>query len=190
MATFATTTNDKDLLAQIAKHDRNAIRVLYGRHQVKVFRFLVRFVKNEAVAEELVNETFIEIWRSAVKFEGRSAPTTWMFSIARFKALNVLRKKSDEELDEATSAKIEDYSDNPEVTTMKGNKAEILQQCLGKLSDEHREVIDLVYYHEKSIDEISQIVGIPSGTVKTRVFHARKQLSVILQRAGVDRGWP
>ncbi len=187
---ISATTDDKFLLAQIAKGDRNAIRVLFARHHVKIFRFVARMVKNEAVAEELVNETFIEIWRCAEKFEGRSAPTTWIFSIARFKALNVLRKRSDEELDEITSAKIEDYSDNPEVTTMKGNKAKLLQQCIGKLSDEHREVIDLVYYHEKSIDEISQIVGVASGTVKTRVFHARKQLSKFLLHAGLDRGWP
>jgi len=190
MATFTTTTDDEYLLQQIAKGDRNAIRVLFTRHQVKIYRFLVRLVKNEAVAEELVNETFIEIWRCAAKFEGRSAPTTWIFSIARYKALNVLRKRSDEELDEGTSAKIEDYSDSPEVTAMKGNKAKILQQCLGKLSDEHREVIDLVYYHEKSINEISEIIGVPSGTVKTRVFHARKLLSKIMQHAGLDRGWP
>ena len=190
MATFASTTDDVQLLRQIAKHDRNAIGVLFARHQVKIYRFLVRMVKNQSVAEELVNETFVEIWRCAAKFEGRSAPTTWMFSIARYKALNTLRKRSDEELDEIKTAKIADHSDDPEVTTMKGNKAEILQQCLTKLSNEHREVVDLVYYHEKSIDEISEIVGVPSGTVKTRLFHARKQLSVILQRAGIDRGWP
>ena len=59
-----------------------------------------------------------------------------------------------------------------------------------RLTPDHREIIDLVYYHEKSISEIAEILGIPEGTVKTRMFHARKKLGEILQHEGVDRGWP
>ena len=65
-----------------------------------------------------------------------------------------------------------------------------MRQCIDRLSDEHREVIDLVYYHEKSVREVAEIAGIPEATVKTRMFYARKQLSELLQDAGVDRGWP
>lgn len=181
---------DSELLKRIANRDRKAIQVLFTRHQLPVFRFLTRLVKNESVAEELVNETFMEVWRGANKFEGRSKPSTWIFAIARYKALSVLRKRSDEEMDENAVTKIVDQSDNPEITTMKGNKADKLRQCLELLSTEHREVVDLVYYHEKSIDEISTIIGVAAGTVKTRLFHARKRLSGILKNAGIDRGWP
>jgi len=72
----------------------------------------------------------------------------------------------------------------------KKSKGELLLACLSGLSPEHREVIDLVYYHEKSIEEVALIVGIPEGTVKTRMFHARKKLSQLAQSAGIDRGWP
>ena len=85
---------------------------------------------------------------------------------------------------------IEDEADTPEVTAQKLSKAEALRRCLADLSPEHREVIDLVYYHERSVDEVSEILGIPEGTVKTRMFHARKRLSEILKAAGIDRGWP
>ena len=183
-------TDDGQLLARIAKKDRTAVSVLFARYQTPVYRFLHRMVRNDAIAQELVNETFIEIWRAAGKFEGRSKPSTWIFAIARFKALSVLRKRSDEELDEVQTAKIEDDADTPEVTTMKGDKAELLRQCLEKLSQSHREVVDLVYYHEKSITEISEILDVAAGTVKTRLFHARKQLSGMMASAGIDRGWP
>ncbi len=182
--------DDADLLKRIAAKDRLAVQALFGRYHVQMFRFLVRLTRNEAVAEELVNETFMEIWRVAGKFEGRSSPSTWIFAIARNKAISLMRKRSDAELDEEMAANIEDDSDSPEDTTMKGDKAAMIKVCLTKLSPEHREVIDLVYYHEKSIKEVGDIVGIPENTVKTRMFHARKRLSELLKEGGIDRGWP
>ena len=65
-----------------------------------------------------------------------------------------------------------------------------LRKCLGGLSREHREIVDLVYYHEKSVEEVAEIVGIPENTVKTRLFYARKKLAELLKAAGVERGWP
>ena len=181
---------DADLLKRIAVRDRLAVQALFGRYHIQIFRFLVRLTRNEAIAEELVNETFMEIWRVAGKFEGRSSPSTWIFAIARNKALSLMRKRSDAELDEEMAANIEDDGDSPEETTMKGDKAAMIKACLARLSREHREVIDLVYYHEKSVREVGEIVGIPENTVKTRMFHARKRLSELLEEGGIDRGWP
>jgi len=111
-------------------------------------------------------------------------------AIARYKALSALRRRPDEELDEEAAAAIEDPGDDPEVALEKKDKGEILRKCLTALSPEHREIIDLVYYHEKSVEEVAEIVGIPENTVKTRMFYARKRLSELLKAAGVDRGWP
>ena len=80
--------------------------------------------------------------------------------------------------------------DDPEVSLAKKDKAAVLRQCLSKLSAEHREVVDLVYYHEKSVEEVAGIVGIPEATVKTRMFYARRKLSELLKEQGIDRGWP
>jgi RNA polymerase sigma-70 factor (ECF subfamily) len=111
-------------------------------------------------------------------------------AIARYKALSALRRRPDEALDEEAAAAIEDPGDNPEVALEKKDKGEILRECLTALSPEHREIIDLVYYHEKSVEEVAEIVGIPENTVKTRMFYARKRLAELLKAAGVDRGWP
>ena len=166
------------------------MQVLFARHHVRVYRFVLRLVRNEATAEDLISDVFLDIWRQAGKFEGRSQVSTWMLSIARFKALSVLRKRPEEELDEETAERIEDQSDDPETTLAKKDKGALLRQCLTALSAEHREIIDLVYYHEKSVEEVAGIVGIPEATVKTRMFYARKKLSELLKEQGIDRGWP
>jgi RNA polymerase sigma-70 factor (ECF subfamily) len=183
-------TSDEVLIGRIAKGDRLAMQVLFARHHVRVYRFVLRLVGNPSVAEDLISEVFLDVWRQADRFEGRSAVSTWMLAIARFKALSALRKKPDEELDDATAEAIEDTSDNPEVALEKKDKSAVLRQCLEKLSPEHKEIIDLVYYHEKSVEEVAEIVGIPENTVKTRMFYARKKLAELLQAAGVERGWP
>jgi RNA polymerase sigma-70 factor (ECF subfamily) len=183
-------SSDDALVMRIASGDRLAMQVLYARHHVRVYRFVLRLVRNEATAEDLISEVFLDVWRQANRFEGRSAVTTWLLSIARFKALSTLRKRSEEELDEERAEAIEDESDDPEVAAQKRDKSNALRQCLTGLSAEHREVIDLVYYHEKSVEEVAAIIGIPEATVKTRMFYARKRLSELLKAAGVDRGWP
>ena len=184
------TTSDEVLIARIAGGDRLAMQVLFARHQVRVYRFVLRLVSNEATAEDLISDVFLDVWRQAGKFEGRSAVSTWMLSIARFKALSALRRRPEQELDDKTAEQIEDHSDDPEVALAKKDKAAVLRQALSKLSAEHREVVDLVYYHEKSVEEVGGIVGIPEATVKTRMFYARKKLSELLKEQGIDRGWP
>ncbi len=166
------------------------MQVLFARHQVRVYRFVLRLVGNQAAAEDLISEVFLDVWRQADRFEGRSAVSTWLLAIARFKALSLMRRKPDEELDEETAGAIEDRSDDPEVAVQKKDKSVALRKCLAALSPEHREVIDLVYYHEKTVQEVAEIVGIPEATVKTRMFYARKRLSELLKTAGIDRGWP
>jgi len=184
------TTSDEILIGRIANGDRLAMQVLYARHHVKVFRFVLRLVRNEATAEDLISEVFLDVWRQAGKFEGRSAATTWILAIARFKALSALRKRPEQELDEEAAEAIPDQSDDPETATAKKDKSEALRRCLQGLSAEHREIVDLVYYHEKSVEEVAAIVGIPEATVKTRMFYARKKLSELLKAQGIDRGWP
>ena len=181
---------DEILIGKIAQGDRLAMEALFARYRVRVFRFLARMVRNEATAEELNSDVFLDIWRQAGTFEGRSAVSTWIFSIARFKALNVLQRRPEAELDEEKAAEIEDHADDPEVALAKKDKAVVLRQCLAKLSAEHREIVTLVYYQQKSVQEVAGIVGIPEATVKTRMFYARKKLSELLAEQGIERGWP
>jgi RNA polymerase sigma-70 factor (ECF subfamily) len=175
--------SDDILIGRIAKGDRLAMQVLFARHQVRVYRFVLRLVGNPAVAEDLISDVFLDVWRQADRFEGRSAVSTWLLAIARFKALSAMRRKPDEELDEDTAGAIKDTADDPEISVQKKDKGMALRKCLQALSPEHREVIDLVYYHEKSVEDVAKIIGIPEATVKTRMFYARKKLSELLKTA-------
>jgi RNA polymerase sigma-70 factor (ECF subfamily) len=183
--------SDDDLLERIRAGDQLALKTLYGRHHVKIFRFAMRLLRNESSAEDVVSEVFVDVWRRATHFEGRSEATTWLLGIARNKAYSMLRRtKREDELDDEEAAELEDIADTPEVILQKQNKGDLLRACLMKLSAPHREVMSLVYYHDKSIEEVAEITGVPEGTVKTRMFHARKRLSEIAKAAGIDRGWP
>jgi RNA polymerase sigma-70 factor (ECF subfamily) len=182
-------TSDLQLIESIAEGDKRAMQVLFGRHNVRVFRFVLRFVGDEGLAEDLVSEVFIDVWRQAAQFESRSQVSTWLLAIARNKALSALRRRSTEELDEGVAESIEDAADNPEVVMQKTQKSALLLKCLKQLSPAHREIIDLVYYHEKTIEEVAEIIEVPTNTVKTRMFYARKQIAQMLAAEGVDRAW-
>ena len=184
------TTSDEVLISRIAGGDRLAMQVLFARHHVRVYRFVLRLVRNEATAVDLISDVFLDVWRQAGKFEGRSQVSTWLLSIARFKALSQLRRKPEDELDDETAEAIVDTADDPETALEKTDKGALLRKCMSGLSAEHREIIDLVYYHEKSVEEVAEIVGIPEATVKTRMFYARKKMAELLKEQGVDRGWP
>ena len=166
------------------------MQVLFARYHVRVFRFVVRLVRDEATAEDVLSEVFLDVWRQAGRFEGRSTVSTWLLAIARFKAISAVRRRRDEELDEETAGAIEDLSDDPGTVLEKKDKCAAIRKCLMELSAEHREIIDLVYYHEKSVEEAAEIVGIPENTVKTRMFYARKRLAELLKSEGIERGWP
>ena len=123
-------------------------------------------------------------WRSARALKGASQVSTWILSIARFKALSALRRRRETELDDTVIETIEDTADTPEQTVLNQDRSVQLRTCLAQMSREHREVIDLVYYHEKSVEEVAEIIQLPKNTVKTRMFYARKQLARLLSTHG------
>src|SRR5579859_6209131 len=182
----AQATSDEMLLQSIAGGNRTAMHILYSRHNVRVYRFILRIVRDTTMAEDLVSQVFLDVWRTAGQFEGRSQVSTWLLSIARFKALTALRQRRHEDLDQEDMLEIADDADTPEASLDRSNTSAILRACIGKLSPAHREIIDLVYYHEKSVEEAGKLIGIPQSTVKTRMFYARKQLADLLKTAGVE----
>lgn len=190
MSNTGSMLNDGDLVRRVAGGDKSAIRLLFHRHHARVFRFVARMTRSESVADEVANEVFLELWRQAGKFEGRSEVSTWLLGIARFKALSALRKRTEDELDDGEAENVADDSDDPETAAMKDSKAILIRRLVDSLPAEHRVVIDLAYYHGRSVAEIGEVLSIPTATVKTRMFYARKKLGEALQAAGQDRGWP
>jgi len=182
----AQATSDEMLLDSITDGDRHAMHVLYARHHVRVYRFVLRMVRDAATAEDLTSQVFLDVWRTASQFQRRSQVSTWLLSIARFKALTALRQRRHEDIDQEEMLEIADDADTPEASLDRSTTCAILRACVAKLSPAHREIIDLVYYHEKSVEEAGKLIGIPQSTVKTRMFYARKQLADLLKTAGVE----
>jgi RNA polymerase sigma-70 factor, ECF subfamily len=176
--------SDEALIEKIAAGNRLAMQVLFARHHTRVYRFVLRITGNTALADDATSEVFLSVWREASRFEARSTVSTWLLAIARHKALAELRRRPEALPDEA-EVEVSDCADNPEVAFASKRRGEILRKCLSRLSREHREIVDLVYYHEKSVQEVAAIVGIPGNTVKTRMFYARRKLSELLKAEGL-----
>src|SRR3978361_1930718 len=123
----AQTTSDEMLLEAIAEGDRHAMHVLYSRHNVRVYRFILRMVRDTTTAEDLVSQVFLDVWRTAGQFEGRAQVSTWLLSIARFKALTALRQRRHEDIDLDEVLDIADDADTPEASLDRSNHKAILR---------------------------------------------------------------
>src|SRR6516165_6181153 len=173
--------SDETLIGRIAGGDQLAMRTLFARHRVALYRWLLRLVRDEALAEDLLSDVFLDVWRQAASFRGRASVSTWLLAIARHMAASARRRRNDAELDEATVSTVPDPVDDAEVTLQKKNRAEALRQPSPRLPPDHPEVIDLAYYHGKSVKEIAEIVSISEATVKTRMFYARRKLAELVE---------
>lgn len=181
--------SDQVLVRFIADGDKDALRLLYIRHRDRLFRFVTRLTGTESTADEIVNEVFLAVWRHAGQFEGKSQVSTWLLAIARFKALSECRRHSELPLDECAAAAIEDTGDSPATSFEKRQRSDLLQRCLAKLTPIHRDVINLIYYQGKKVEEVAESTGAPVATIKTRLHYARNRMAELLAETGVDRAW-
>jgi RNA polymerase sigma-70 factor, ECF subfamily len=160
-ATAGEYSSDEMLVERIAAGDSLAMQMLFARHRM----------------------CFFDVWRQAGRFEGRSAVATWLLSITRFKALSTRRRRTHAELDETIETTVAESADNPEITLQKKNRGELVRAALMKLSANDRDILDLVYFHENSVEDCALILNLPVATVKARMLSARKKLAELVQEA-------
>ena len=177
------TSSDEALIERIADRDQLAMRTLFARYRVALYRWLLRLVSDTATAEDLLSEVFLDVWRHAAVFEGRSSASTWLLAIARNKAISARRRRPDVELNDELTSTLADPADDPELMLEKKDREEVLRRSVAQLSQGHAEIIDLVYYHGKSVNEVAEVMGLNAATVKTRMFCARKKLAELAAAA-------
>ncbi len=180
-------TAGQALLQRIAQGDRRAFESLFTQQGDRVFRYAYRLINDQTKAEEVTNDVMLEVWKNAAKFEGRSKVSTWLLGITRHLALNAVRRKKLDTVDvddvpDMVAPEQDTGARETDGTTLKNT----LHHALGKLSPEHRDVVELTFFHGCSYREIAEIVKCPENTVKTRMFHAKKQLQGLLVEAGLD----
>jgi RNA polymerase sigma-70 factor (ECF subfamily) len=165
-----------EVFRRIANGDRLAMPTLFARYRVSLYRWLLRSVGDAALAEKLLIDVFLDVWRNAASFDGRSSVSTWLLAIAKTKALTERRSKPDAVL----AATVPAVSDELELP-LQGSRQEVLRHSLARLSRKYGEIIDLVYYHGKSVKEVAQIVGTEEQTVKSRMYGARRRLAELVE---------
>ncbi len=178
--------DDVVLINRVAARDRQAFEDLYHRYYRRLFSYLFKFLQHKELAEEVVNDVMLVVWRNAMRYDPkRSRFSTWLFGIANNKVLKARARAPDEPVEPATSDQLPSDTEGPEGLMNHQQTEAMVMLALQNLSTEQRMVIELSYYHGFSYQEIAQIVECPPNTVKTRMFHARKRLERLLPRVGV-----
>ena len=180
-----TTDRDQQLVTRIAAGDRRAFELLFTEYGERVFRYAHRLISDVSKAEEVTNDVMMEVWKSAARFEGRSKVSTWILGITRHLALNAVRRKRLNTIDLDDAVPVADESPSAAVERDRERIKDGLRAALTSLSSDHRDVLELTFFHGCTYQEIAQIVGCPENTVKTRMFHAKKQLQGILVGRGL-----
>ena len=165
-------------IGRIAQGDLEAFEELYASYKRRIFAYLFRTLSSREKAEEALNEVMLSVWKGAPRFRGDSRLSTWVFGIARHKALNHLGRQ---ELPIEESDQDLEAADEKEGMEERLIRKDLVKQALGHLSPQHREVVELTFFAELSYQEIAGVVGCPVNTVKTRMFHAKRHLRGILQ---------
>jgi len=175
------------LLAGVAKGDAVCFERLYPLYERRVFQYLMTLVHETGLAEELVVDTMLAVWNGAQRFNKGSRISTWIFGIARHKALDALRHAGRDRrsgrhvaLDEA--AEVPSQACGPEELTHQLSLQGVLGSAFRDLSPEHREILHLAFFEDLAYEEIASLLGLPVNTVKTRVYYAKQKL-----KAGIDR---
>ncbi|OQX05112.1 MAG: RNA polymerase subunit sigma-24 [Thiothrix lacustris] len=179
--------SDETLMERISRGDQPAFSQLYLRYQPKLVKYCARVLRDDiAQAADLVDEAMFDVWRSAENFAGKSKVSTWIYSIARNKMVSWLRKTSEVTLEDESilDAMIDPAAGPHEELALDDMKQQLLR-LMDQLTEEHREVIRLTYFEDKSVKEVAIVLDISENTVKTRMFYARKRLAQLLEKAGI-----
>lgn len=175
----------KTLLERIGRQDQAAFRELYQAFSRRVHAYALNMLKDPARAEEILVDTMHEVWRAPARFRGDSQFSTWLIGVARNKALMAYRSRRPDEL----HADLDDIAETAAADSPDGfaqlaakQRSEGVRACMGRLSNEHRECMHLVFFEGLSLAEVASVQGCPENTVKTRLFHARQKIKNCLAR--------
>jgi RNA polymerase sigma-70 factor (ECF subfamily) len=176
---------ERVLLSQIAEGKQEALVALYQRYQRPLFVYLLRLLRDERTAEEVLQDVIVAIWQGAAAFAGRSRVSTWVFGIAHHQAAQVARRHQLPQVSPEDCMEIGDEEQDAGRIASSLALQEDLEAALESLAPIYREALELVLAQGFSYEEAAIITAVPVGTVKSRVNQARRQM----QRMLIERGW-
>ena len=169
--------SDQQLLARIVRKDARALEQFYHRHAGALTLFLQRTLSNPADVAEVINTVMLEVWRKGASYQAQSSVRTWLYSMARFKAVDALRAKRRFESQEDLQQH-EDLACDCDLVAVADNaqSASRLRDCVAGLKPGFRDVVWLAFFEEMAYAEVAAVLDIPTGTVKTRMMQAKNLL--------------
>lgn len=176
-----TVDTELGLIEEARQGDRNAFGELVRRHYENVVHVVYRMCGESQLAEDAAQEAFIRAWVNLPSFEPRASLRNWLYRIAINAALDVLRRKSEDTVEDEEMLMVSDQTPGPEETLIRKEQVELLQQALRSLPEASRSVLVLREYGELSYQEIASVLDIPIGTVMSRLNYARNRLREALQ---------
>jgi RNA polymerase sigma-70 factor (ECF subfamily) len=176
---------ERQLIRRIGAGEREALTALFLRFRTPLFGYLLRVTECRELAEDVLQETFIAVWRGASTYSGRSTARTWLFGIAHHQAHNVLRRAALPVAEPVELERAESPWPTPEEASLAAAERTELYAAVRRLSLIHREVLALAFGQELAIAEIAVVLDIPVGTVKSRLRDAKRALRADLG-AGKD----
>lgn len=180
--------DDGKMVQRVAQGDRQALAELYARYQRPLFQYLLQLTPDYGLAEEMLQDTLVAVWKSAHSFEGRSSVLTWLIGIARRQAHNTLRRHKLPFVDGSELLGLPASDPEPEEFTLASIERDELVAAFHQLAPMHREILALTFVQELSYQETAQVLGVPLGTVKSRLSNAKKSLRTLLEsREGTKR---
>lgn len=177
------TDSDQALLHQIARGDEDALRTLYVAYGSSMYAYALRLTRDPDTAEEVVQQCLVAVWQTSGSFRGKSRVVAWLLGIVHHKALNLLRKREDVSLDELLIP-LPAGEEAPARLAEARENQRLIRLGLDQLTSEQRTVLELIFFHHLSMEEASQVLDCPIGTVKSRLFAAKSSLKGVLIRQG------
>ena len=163
------------LIERISQGDRAAFSDFYTALERPLYGFVRRKLNDPFEAADILHDVFIEVWRGAARFEGRSTVKSWVFAIAYRKIMDSYRRSGRlSYTDQLPETESEDA--DAETCVLAAQESRHVHACIETLKEDHRNAIELAFFGDMSYKEISEVEGVPEGTIKTRIYHARRLL--------------
>jgi len=186
-ASDALADGDAGLLGRIGRGDEDAMAAFYREHGQVVFAQVLLVTGDRVLAEEIVQDTMLAVWRGAGSFRGESSARSWVIAIARRQTRDRLRGRRLRMVDDAVLAGQPGSDPGPEVMALDRAELAEVKGAIGELAPAHREVLGLAFGSGLSLPEVADVLEIPVGTVKSRLAAARAALNRILEEKGQNR---
>ena len=180
-ATMTQPVDDLDLIRRMQAGDDDAVRDLYTQYGQRLYAYALRLTDDPATAEDVTQNTLVTAWRTARTFRAEGRLIAWLLGIVHHTAMKAIRTRTNY-LSDVAEETIREEQPSPEEQAQVKDERRWVRQGMQSLSPEHRAVLELIFYQDLSLNEVSQVLNIPIGTVKSRLSYARTHLRGMLAR--------